>query len=370
VEGPAGDCIVKQSLPYLRAVGEGLPMPLSRIRYEHQTAAEHARHVPHLVPEIYHFDPVLHCIVMERLSPHVILRRRMIEGVRYPKVADAVAEYMARTLFFTSALALTGEELRARAAAASGNRGLMALCEGIMFTEPYMLHPRNGWTSPQLDAIAAEMRADVALKRAACELKIRYMTASEALIHADVHTGHFMVTEEDTRLIDPEFSFYGPMGYDTGMCVGNFLMNYFAQDGLAPLGESRADYQDWVLETMEAIWTGFVRRFSVLWETDRTGDAYAAALFEGAGDGAAVAAIRRDFLDRLWRDTLGFAAVEMIRRIISIAHNLDLEIIADPDVRAACETRCLRLARDLMVNAGTYSGIAAVADAARQVRSA
>ena len=30
-------------------------------------------------------------------------------------------------------------------------------------------------------------------------------------------------------LIDPEFGFYGPIGFDIGMLISNFLMAYFSQ---------------------------------------------------------------------------------------------------------------------------------------------
>jgi 5-methylthioribose kinase len=47
---------------------------------------------------------------------------------------------------------------------------------------------------------------------------------------------------------------------------------------------------------------------------------------------------------------LGFAGVEMHRRILGLAHNADFETIVDPDRRAACETRALKLGRHLAVN--------------------
>ena len=58
----------------------------------------------------------------------------------------------------------------------------------------------------------------------------------------------------------------------------------------------------------------------------------------------------------------------MIRRILGLAHIVDLEKIADPDRRALCETRALRLARELMVNRRRFADIAAVAARARAVR--
>ena len=68
---------------------------------------------------------------------------------------------------------------------------------------------------------------------------------------------------------------------------------------------------------------------------------------------------------RLFADTLGFAAAKMIRRILGLAHVLDLESIKDPDVRATCERRALRLARALMVERTGFGSMTEVTQAAR-----
>jgi len=41
-----------------------------------------------------------------------------------------------------------------------------------------------------------------------------------------------MVTPQSTQVIDPEFAFYGPMGFDVGAFLGNLILAFFAQDGL------------------------------------------------------------------------------------------------------------------------------------------
>src|SRR5262249_41234020 len=166
VEGPAGGVCVKQALPYVRLVGEGWPMTLARAFYEHEYMREQAPHVGALIPTVYHYDPTLYAIVMERLTPHIIMRRGMIRGMRYPRFADHIAGFMARSLFFTSDLALAAEAKRRLTALFSGNSELCTITEDLIFTEPYMVAPRNRWTVPQLDGIAAEIRADIPLKLA------------------------------------------------------------------------------------------------------------------------------------------------------------------------------------------------------------
>lgn len=48
-----------------------------------------------------------------------------------------------------------------------------------------------------------------------------------------------MVTRESTQVIDPEFAFYGPMGFDIGAFLGNLILAFFAQDGHADQANDR-----------------------------------------------------------------------------------------------------------------------------------
>ena len=365
VRGPDGGLCVKQALPYVRLVGESWPLPLDRAFFEHEALVEHGRHAPGLTPAVYRFDPVLMLTVMELLEPHIIMRRGMIEGIRYPRAATDMAEYMARTLFFTSDLGMDAAEKKARVAVFCGNTALCNITENLIFTEPYMVHENNWWTSPQLDDLAAAVRADAPLKRAVSRLKCRFMGNAEALIHGDLHTGSIMVTEHDTRVIDPEFAFYGPMGFDTGAFVGNLLLNYFSQDGHATEADDRAAYKAWVLETVETFWHAFAQRYGALW-AERAGDSYPAALFDGPEGEASLAEARDSAIADLLTDTLQFGAAKMIRRILGLAHNIDFEWIDDPDRRAACERPALLLGRELLVNGAGYRTIRAVTDAARE----
>ena len=369
VEGPAAGVCVKQALPYVRLVGEGWPMTLKRAFFEHEYMRIQRPHVGRLIPEVYHYDPQLYAVVMELLKPHIIMRHGMIQGQRYPAFAGHIVEYMAQTLFMTSDFALPAGEKKALTAVFCDNTELCKITEDLIFSEPYRIAERNRWTSPQLDKIAGEFRADVALKLAISRLKHKFLTSAEALIHGDLHTGSVMATESDTRVIDAEFAFVGPMGFDVGAVLGNLLLSYFSQDGHAGEGDSRAAYQDWILETLESVWNGFSARFLALWRGPAAkGDAYPRELFAEGSAATALETERQAVMARLYVDSIGFAAAKMIRRILGLAHVIDLEKIADPERRALCETRALRLARELMVNRRRFDSIAAVADAAQTVR--
>jgi 5-methylthioribose kinase len=150
--------------------------------------------------------------------------------------------------------------------------------------------------------------------------------------------------------------------------LGNLLMNFFSQDGHATPESPRAEYQDWVLAATEEVWTRFRQEFTALWRENAAGDAYPPALFADSPAMVRLEAERERYMDRLFADSLGFAAAKTIRRILGLAHNIDFEWMKDPDLRALCETRALRLARDMMVHTDRYRDITAVTAAARQVR--
>ena len=307
---------------------------------------------------------------MECCRPHIIMRRGMIDGVVYPEFADHIAGYLATTLYYTSDMALPAAEKRELVAAFSGNTELCKITEDLIFTDPYMVCSRNRWTSPQLDEVAADIRGDAALKRAVSALKLKFLGESQALLHGDMHTGSIMVTAEDTKVIDPEFAVMGPMGFDVGKLLGNLLLSHFSQRGHERAPGERDAYRRWILATVEAVWELFSRRFVELWTAYPTGDGYPASLFDGPEGRASLREAQAAYMRELLQDALGFAGAAMIRRTLGLAHNIDLELIADPDRRAACERRNLCLARELVTSAAGFPDIAAVTARAAAIEAA
>lgn len=370
VRGPSGGLAVKQALPYVRLVGESWPLPLSRAHYEHMALVLQARHAGRLVPAVQHYDARRALVAMELLEPHIIMRRGMIAGIRYPRFVDDITTFMAATHFNTSDLALEADAKKDLIAAFAGNTAMCKITEDLIFTEPYMVATNNRWTRPYLDLAAERLRRDGDLKVAVSRLKLKFLSSAEAMIHGDLHTGSIMVTETQTRIIDPEFAFIGPIGFDVGAVIANLLINYFSQDGHEESPGSRDSYRAYVLDSVVGVWTNYRRRFIDLWRQGATGDAYPAPLFEGDDGRKTLEREQEAYLARLYRDMLGFAAAKMIRRVVGLAHNIDLEWIKDKALRASCEARVLMLARMMMVEGDGLPEIGDVVERARAVRAA
>jgi 5-methylthioribose kinase len=364
VNGPEGGVCVKQSLPHIRAV-KSWRLPLERTFFEYSYFRIVAPLAPGATPSVYHYEPELFCMVMEQLSPHVVLRRGLVAGRTYPRVAHDVAEYVARACFYTSDLGRPFEAKLDALTIFAKNHALLRITTDLVFNDPYREVERNRWTAPQLDEIAIAFRSDGALKIAAARLGLAFLTNAQALIHGDLHSGSVMVTETDTRVIDPEFALYGPIGFDLGAFVGNLLISYLSQPGHATATESRTVVADWVLAQIPIFWDRFRARFLELWQTDAAGDAFAPQTFADASSRAALLAEQQRYMDGLYADMIGFAAVKMIRRILGFAHVIDFEEISDRDTRARMEGATLQLARSMLTEPERFDTTAKLVAAAR-----
>ncbi|OUS04172.1 S-methyl-5-thioribose kinase [Rhodobacterales bacterium 52_120_T64] len=366
VNGEHGSVIVKQALPYVRLVGDSWPLPLKRAFFEHNALIRQAERDPGTVPEIFHFDETQAIIVMEFFTPHVILRHSLMAGTKHDGLADVLGKFCARTLFRGSDLSMKPADRKADVALFIDSVELCDITETLVFSDPYFDAERNHHT-PQLDELVTSLRADIDLKVEAQHLKSKFCNNAETMLHGDFHTGSIMVTETETKVIDPEFALYGPMGFDIGMLLGNFWMAYFAQPGHASVEGERSEYQDWILQVVDEIWSVFSVEFSNLWRTERTGILYEKSLFEDQGHLSASEKALDQYLQNIWRDTLGFAGVEMIRRTLSLAHIAENDTIENEELRADCEARGLKLGRQLMVNRSRMASMAVVNELAKKI---
>ncbi|MGO4641479.1 S-methyl-5-thioribose kinase [Mesorhizobium sp. 2RAF45] len=350
VEGAGGAAVVKQALPYVRLVGDSWPLPLKRSFFEYHALTRQEARAPGSVPAIYHFDEGQALIIMEYLAPpHIILRRALIDGRQLPNIARDIGLFMARTLFRGSDLSMVTKDRKADLALFADNVELCDITENLVFSDPYFDAKMNRHTSPQLDGIVAELRADRDLKVEAQRLKHIFAANAETLLHGDLHSGSIMVTDTETRMIDPEFAFYGPMAFDVGMLLANFWMSFFSQHGHEEKGKRDA-MRAYLLGVTAETWAVFRAEFSHLWRSERTGMLYQKSLFEDQGDRLGAEQALDHMLHQIWTDLLGFAGIEVHRRILGLAHNADFETIADEELRASCEAKALKFGRHIAVN--------------------
>ncbi|MGF6774028.1 5-methylthioribose kinase [Paraburkholderia sp. GAS199] len=370
---PERSVVVKQAPPFLRLVGKS--WPLTRHRMEREVAAlqRFGALCPQHVPRVYHADSDLFLMVMQRLSSHRILRQALMDGIVYPKLAAHLSTYLAHTLFYGSDLFLA-PDVKKHAVSDAVNTELCKITEDLVFTYPFEDHPSNVYSPAFPRAEIERLRQSPALRLAVADMKWSFMNDAETLLHGDLHTGSIMVNEDETYVIDPEFAFYGPMGFDIGAVLANLLLAYFSrdwhdreQDTALQLHADGVPYRDWLLEQVSAVWSGFEKTFLKLW---RVHESRRKSHFIGDDPGGVcVEAYRARFMRRLLAQSLGFAGCKMIRRIVGMAKVADITSIADHSLRAAVEVRVLRCAERLLVERDAIDGIAQVLAIAREAQA-
>jgi 5-methylthioribose kinase len=365
VSSNSGNIIVKQALPYVRLVGDSWPLPLSRSFYEHEVLVRQAKRDPGSVPQIFYFNKAQAIIAMEMLLPHVILRKKLIAGEYVDGLAQRLGKFCARTAFRGSDLSLQTADKKSDTAMFQGNLALMGITESLVFTEPYFAAEMNHHTDG-LDPIVKILRSDVEMKSVAQTMLLKFTANTETLCHGDLHSGSVMCTDNETKVIDPEFGFYGPMGFDIGMLISNYLMAYFSQPSHRE-SDTLLEYQTWILKVIEGTCEAFQQEFKNLWNSERTGILFPRSMFEDQGDSSEFAL--NGMLEHIWQDAVAISGIEMHRRVLSLAHNADFEEINDTKKRSQLEARNLMMGRELILNSKAIKNASELTTMARKFNS-
>jgi 5-methylthioribose kinase len=323
-----GICL-KQSLPYLRLVGESWPLTPHRAAAEARSFEVARLAAPNLIPDFYGFDRDRFVLAMEDLSGWDVWRTALNRGEMHRGVGAQMGEYVARMTFATSVFGLLPEDMQ-RQAAEAANPDLCRITEDLVFTEPYIEHEHNAYVS-ELAPEVEQLKGDELLVAEVGWLKYRFMTAGQAVIHGDLHTGSVMVTRDAGgaargKAFDPEFCFFAPVGFDLGALIGSYLAAY----SRALVLHRPDEFIRWLEALPTETWDAFEREIRRQWPTRVDG-----SLSDRFLDGW--------FAD-VWADAIGFGSCKAIRRIVGLAKVSDIQDLpAEEHVRAA--TIVLRTAR-------------------------
>ncbi len=324
--------VLKQALPYVRLVGPDWPMTPDRARHEAEAMRLHAQAAPGLVPELYDFDESRHVLAMEDLSDHLVWRVALNDGLRHDGAAVRLGRYVAAVAMDTSVLGMRPEDQQAILARAV-NPDLCRITEDLVFTEPYVDAGRNS-VLPANDKDARELADDTEMVREIGHAKWIFMTRAEALIHGDLHTGSVMVRAADgtdgavasVKAFDSEFAFYGPVGFDLGALLGNYVI---AAARATALGED--ERANWALHLCAETWEGFEQGFREAWPRREDPRVFRDDMLE-------------DLVAGWQRDAWLFGAAKMARRIVGLAKTTDIETLP-PDLREGAARGVLQVAR-------------------------
>lgn len=340
---PTKTLILKQALTYCKKYPD-FKVPQSRAKIEAEILKIENEYCPGSAPEIYYFDEDMFVILMEDANQHLIMRDGLMKQVYYPKFAKQIGLFLARALFYTSDFFLSSLDKKAMVAKFM-NPIMCKTSEDVIFTTPWIEHPNNHWTKPYLDELVKELHQDEILRAEVLMMKDAFINHSEALIHGDLHTGSIMINADEIKVIDPEFGYFGPMGFDIGAVLGNLVLNYASQEYHAKDEKTRKEYREWLLKTIKEIWVEFEKEFRLLFSSKHQPGEWESKYFMDA------------YLLHILQDTAGFGACKTIRRLVGLAHVPDMWEIPDDKTRAICESMAYNVARNWLLKRSQVKSI-------------
>lgn len=329
--------IIKHADTHVRSSGQLLSTDRSRI--ECDILMLEAKYAPEQVPQVYMYDPVMCCIVMEDLITYRNMRYELIEHKTFPTFAEDISTFMAATTLRTTDNIITPTEKK-RLMGLYINPMLCEITERLVYTEPYTNHDgSNDHLSTNMAFYQRELYDDFLLRLEVAKLKDAFKSKAQALIHGDLHTGSIFVKPYSTKVLDPEFAFYGPIGYDVGNVIANLVFAWVnAEVTMDDTSEHKNAFKKWIEDTIESVINLFKEKALSILKT------------ETIDPMAKTPGFAEWYVADILQDTAGVAGLELNRRTIGRAKVRDVAGITNIDQRARAERICILCAKECIMN--------------------
>jgi len=202
--------ILKYAAPYLRLLGKDFPLPQNRICVEMHTLSYFKSIAPSLIPTLYHLDEASFCFIMEDLVGYKLLQTAQFDQFIAPSLYAKLGTFLA-TLYTKAPPKHEANYYE--------NATLKRISEEYIFIFPYIEnHPAlmlPDYFNPAPKSATFLENIDMLLNL--------FQNEKECLIHGDLHTGSIMIKHENLAIIDAEFSFWGPLGFDIGTLLAHII---------------------------------------------------------------------------------------------------------------------------------------------------
>ena len=254
--------------------------------------------VPEYLPKLYFYDDENLAFAVEDVSHLKIARFQLNKSIMFPKMAGQIAEYLAKIHFYTSDYYLDTDTFR-KLQIRFMNSKMRAVFDDMAFGNRDV--DGSGKMGFELDPEYADYIRDlvfdpkVVLER--YKLRDLFMRKAEVLLHGDFHTSNVFVDQEELKVIDMEYAFFGPAAYDLGYQESHLLSQCVcAAFRPFPSEEERLTFISYTLATMQHLFAEYCKVFFECWDTD------AKPIYQG------IPGMQEYVQKQLLQDTIGFCA--------------------------------------------------------------
>lgn len=324
--------VVKQADTLLRSSGR--PLDINRNKIEAEILQIQHQLVPEFVPKLFYYDEKMAALTMEDISAYKNLRYELEQESIFPNLADEISTFLVETLLSTTDLVWNRQDKK-RQVSHFINVDMCDISEDLVFTEPYNNYKQqNNILLENQDFVEQEIYNNPTLIAEVAKLRNNYLNNAQSLLHGDLHSGSIFINQKGMKVIDPEFAFYGPMGYDMGNVLGNLFFplakNYYFGHHL--------EFSLWLEETIISIYNQLKTKLIAGFKEKVTLDLYLNPLFQ------------ETYLNEVMADTLGYAGTEIIRRTIGDSQVKEVSSAPLGEKRVQMERCLLNLGSQLIIN--------------------
>lgn len=314
-------------------ISEDILVSTDRNRIEALALSYFYKSVPDYVPELRLYDETNRCIIMKDYSNYAVLRELLLKYEQIPDFAEHISNYLIQSIFASSELVL--DEISKNRLNEDFFNPLCEITKTFVFTEPFdSQSSTNSISEGNRSFINQVVFQDQQLKTEIDNLKYRFLNKKQALIHGDLHTGSILTDGKSIIIFDFEFAFIGPIGFDLGNLIANFI---FAWLNSKAAGQ-KEDYVKWIEDTIKMTVDLFDDNFINHWNS------------VVAKNQMNKPVNIKTYVKEIIQDAASFAGVELLRRIIGIAHVADITSIKSEEERLRAERIAIQVAKYYIMN--------------------
>lgn len=335
VEDVQGNSVVVKHADKAVRGSDSMLLSTHRSAIEHKQLQVIGEIVPNFVPEIYYYDKDRHILIMEDLKDYELLSEALLNYKIFPNFAAQISRYLFETLFRTTDIVVPSRQKKQEVKALF-NPEMCEITERLSFTEPYFPGELLHYTPENEVFIRERIFENEQLHFQVAYLKYRYKNFAQSMLHGDLHTGSIFINQDTLKVFDPEFAFYGPMGFDIGTLIGNLCIPWMITYMTAT--EDKVEFTFWMEETIERILTRFFIEYdtnydALVTDTMARSDAY-----------------KEHMHRQIFSDSCGYAGVEIIRATIGSDRALGLKRSRSPEAQTQLERILLGIGEKLILS--------------------
>lgn len=264
---------------------------------------------------------------MEDLKSFLVLRDALMKGQIYHHLQEQITDFLVETTLSTADFFMDPFTKKENVVKYT-NKELCKISEELVFREPFFNVLKENVFSPELSKFVEDnLYNNSKLQLEAAKLKYEFMNNSQALIHGDLHTGSIFVDDNYIKVADCEFAFYGPIGYDLGTIMANFIFAYVYHVNVT----KDRNYTSFLFKVIDDIVRLFKNKFITKFLNDSDDVSVQNDYF-----------IEYYLLDVL-KTAFGICGLELLRRTTGCARVKEIESVSDDDIRKRIEYTLLHI---------------------------